>query len=130
MKKPRFEPIDYKLQDGTPITGQAVVISAVVKTVSTKPRLMNNKKQTPYRIATVTSYNPKLKKLETKPAQLIQALYESTSDSFAIGSEVEVMLQYDEATKRTYGKVQLTALESFDFDAYAPAKEEIPTETF
>ena len=128
QRKPRFEPINYKLEDGTVITGDAVVIPAVIKTISNNSRLMKNAKQTPFRIATVQTFNPQTKVMETKPAQLIEALYNATTDSFAIGSEVEVMLQKDATSGKTYGKVQLPALESFDFTAYAPAKAEAPAE--
>lgn len=119
-KAPRFEPISYTLEDDTVVTTKAVIITGILKTVSNKTRLMKNKKQTPFRVATVQSWNPHLKALEIKPAQLIDALYESISDSFQPESEVEIMLQYDAETKRTYGKVQLPALESFDFTQYAP----------
>ena len=125
QRKPRIEPFNYKLEDGTAIKGDAVVIPAIIKSVSNNTRKMKNSKQTEFRIATVETYNPQTKAVETKPAQLIEASYEMHSDNFAKGSEVEVMLQYDEESKRTFGKVQLTALESFDFNAYKPATAEV-----
>lgn len=127
-KKPRIIDLDYELEDGTPIKGQGLAINGLIKSVGTKEKLMNNRKQTPYRTATVESWNPKTQQVETKPAVLIQALLEATEDSFTPDSEVEVLLELDPKTGDTYGKVQLPKLETFDYADYASAVEEV-TET-
>ena len=126
-KKPRIVELDYELEDGTPFKGTGIVIAGLIKSVSNKERFMKNRKKTPFRIAIVESMNPKTKQLERKPAQIISALYTQVEDSFAPDSEVEVLLQFDASTKRTYGKVQLPELDSFNYADYAPA--EAVTET-
>ena len=124
-KAPRVVELEYELEDGKIFKDSGVVITGIIKSVSNKERFMNNRKKTPYRIATVESYNPTTKTIDIKPAQLIQALYQATEDSFTPNSEVEVLLQYNADTKTTYGKVQLPALDSFNFSDYAPATVEV-----
>lgn len=130
LQKPvRFENLSYQLEDGTTHTAKAVVIPAIIKSVSNKTRPMNNKKKTLFRIATVEAFNPTTKAVESKQVQLINNLYEATEESFAVGSEVEVSMQYDTEAKKTYAKVQLGAVDTFDFAQYASATAEEVVET-
>lgn len=119
QKKPRFEQLSYKLEDGSAVSTQGVIIPGIIKSVSNNTRTMKNSKGTEYRIATVQTWNPSTETLETKSAQIIEASYELHYDSFMPESEVEVLLQFDEVLQKTYGKVQLPSIESFDFNSYA-----------
>ena len=119
QKKPRFKQLSYELEDGSVVSTQGVVIPAIIKSVSTSTRTMKNSRGTEYRIATVQTWNPSMQKLETKSAQIIEASYEMHYESFMPESEVEVLLQFDEVSQKTYGKIQLPTIESFDFNSYA-----------
>ena len=119
QKKPRFKQLSYELEDGSLVTTQAVVIPGIIKSVANNTRAMKNSRGTEYRLATVQTWNPSTKILEIKSAQIIEASYEMHYESFMPESEVEVLLQFDEALQKTFGKVQLPSIESFDFNSYA-----------
>ena len=56
----------YKLEDGSAVLTQGVVIPGIIKSVSNNTRAMKNSKATEYRIATVQTWNPSTETLETK----------------------------------------------------------------